>query len=555
MNVVDDLRFRKLENMAIPMSDGCLLSADIWLPERAGEENPVPAVLEYIPYRKRDITAIRDSINHAYFAGHGFAGVRVDLRGSGDSQGLLSDEYLEQELSDGETVLRWLAEQPWCSGKIGMFGKSWGGFNGLQLAARQPPELAAVIAVCATDDRYADDIHYMGGCLLGDQLSWSSAMFAHTSCPPDPLVVGDDWKDMWLQRLQHCQPWVFTWLEHQHRDSFWQHGSVCEDFHSIEVPVLAVSGWADGYSNAVFRLLKGLQTPCWGLIGPWGHRYPHQGVPGPAIGFLQEAVRWWGRWLKNEPTGVENEPVLRVWMQDSVPPTVDRGYRPGRWVAESSWPSDRVANVSYTLLPGLIEKSRTLDKVEEEEVWVQSPLSVGLFAGRWCSFTATPDLPHDQREEDGGALVFQSRALEKSMEILGAPEVRLSLSVDQPLAMVAVRLSDVYPDGQAERVTYGLLNLVYRDSFESPSKLTEGRRLEIRCPMNGIAHTFPAGHRVRVSVSTSYWPLAWPSPQPVRLTVFTGASRLLLPVRPPEPQSEIHFEAPSPREPSSISRR
>ncbi len=131
--------------------------------------------------------------------------------------------------------------------------------------------------MCSTDDRFADDVHSMGGCLLTDNLSWASSMFANTSCPPDPELVGERWRELWL--------------EHQHRDEYWRHGSVCEDLGAIEVPVLAVSGWADGYSNAVLRLLAGLKVPRRGLIGPWSHRYPHLGVPGPAVGFLQECLR------------------------------------------------------------------------------------------------------------------------------------------------------------------------------------------------------------------------------------------------------------------------
>ena len=175
-------QIREIENSWIPMSDGIRLAARIWLPENA-EIQPVPGILEYIPYRKRDSTAYRDSIMHPYFAGHGYVCVRVDLRGSGDSEGVLTDEYLQQEQQDGLEILRWIAQQPWCNGSVGMIGISWGGFNGLQIAAHRPPELKAIITVCSTDDRYADDIHHMGGCLLGDNLSWASTMFAIISPP------------------------------------------------------------------------------------------------------------------------------------------------------------------------------------------------------------------------------------------------------------------------------------------------------------------------------------------------------------------------------------
>lgn len=531
MRVVTDYprAVREIRNVWIPMSDGTRLAARIWLPEDA-ESDPVPGVLEYIPYRKNDLTSMRDVPHYNYVAGHGYACVRVDLRGSGESEGVLRDEYLQQELDDGVEVIRWIGEQPWCSGKVGMIGISWGGFNGLQIAALQPPELGAVITLCSTDDRYADDVHHMGGCLLGDNLSWASTMFSQNSCPPDPEIVGDDWRKMWKQRLEGSGLWLAEWLRHQRRDDYWRHGSVCEDYTAITCPVMAVSGWADGYSNAVFRLIENLSVPRRGLIGPWRHLYPHVGKPGPAIGFLQEEIRWWDHWLKGVDRGVSSDPLLTVWMQDSVPPTTDYETRPGRWIYENSWPSPNVGERMLTLARGrLIDPG---EREESEPLTIQSPLSCGLFAGKWCSYGAPPDLPHDQREDDGGALVFETEPLADELEILGPPMVDLELTVDRPQAMVAVRLSDVLPDGRATRVTYGLLNLTHRNGAENPEPLEPGERYRVSVRMNDVAQGFPAGHRLRLSVSTVYWPLAWPSPEPVSLTIHPESSTLTLPVRP-----------------------
>ncbi len=522
---------RVLEHVWIPMSDGIRLAAKIWMPQNANQE-PVPAILEYIPYRKRDFEAVNDAITHGYLAGNGYACLRVDLRGSGDSEGVLMDEYLSQEHDDGLEVLEWISNQPWCNGSIGMIGISWGGFNGLQIAALKPPALKAIITVCSTDDRYADDVHYMGGCLLGDNLSWASTMFAFNSCPPDPALVGEKWKEMWFQRLEKSGVWLKKWLDHQHRDDYWKHGSVCEDFSKIQCPVMAVSGWADGYTNAVFRLLSGLNVPRIGLIGPWSHKYPHFGVPGPAIGFLQESLRWWDKWLKNKDTGIMDEPMLRVWMQNSLPPNTIYKKRPGRWVAEREWPSANINTLKYHLHPG--HKLLTNPPGHHETLTIQSPLSVGLFAGKWCSYAAPPDLPGDQREEDGGALIFETPPLDKPLEIMGAPLLNLTFSSNEPVAMVAVRLSDVGEDDKATRVTYGLLNLCHRHSHESPEILETERPYSVQIKLNNIAQNFPAKHRLRVSISTSYWPLAWPPPKPVRLNVYTKNSSLELPARSPQ---------------------
>ncbi len=421
-------------DVRIAMPDGVELSARIWRPK---DERPVPAIVEYIPYRKSFGSAARDEIMHPYLAGHGYACVRVDLRGSGESEGVLEDEYLQQELDDGCRVLSWLAEQPWCTGDVGMMGISWGGFNALQIAAMQPPELKAVVAASASDDRYTDDVHHMGGCLLGDNISWASVMFAYNTMPPDPALVGSKWRTMWFQRLRGSGLWLKKWLHHQNRDEYWTHGSVCEDYSAIRCPVFSVSGWADGYSNAVFRLMRNLKVPRKGIIGPWSHKYPHQGVPGPAINFL------------------------RVWMQDSVPPTTFYPARPGRWVAENEWPSNRIRSRSYNL-----SRYRLVD-----------------------------------------------------------PE--------QEVAMIAVRLSDVAGDDKVTRVTYGLLNLAHRYGSEEPRKLQPGKRYKVRVELNGIAHVVPKGHKVRLSLSTSYWPLAWPPPKPVRLNVHTEGCALHLPEREP----------------------
>ena len=177
---------REIEHTTIPLKDGTRLAARIWLPEDA-EADPVPALLEYLPYRKRDGTHERDALTHPYLAGHGYAAVRVDIRGSGESEGVLADEYSQPELDDALEVIAWLASQPWCSGAVGMFGISWGGFNALQVAALQPPALKAIVTLCSTDDRYADDVHYMGGAKLASaDLGWGGFFFADMCHPPDP---------------------------------------------------------------------------------------------------------------------------------------------------------------------------------------------------------------------------------------------------------------------------------------------------------------------------------------------------------------------------------
>ncbi len=518
---------KEIENTWITMPDGCRLAARIWMPEDAAR-TPVPAILEYIPYRKRDFTRGRDEPMHRYFAGHGYAVLRVDVRGSGDSDGILVDEYVQQEQDDAVEVIRWIAAQPWCNGAVGMMGKSWGGFNSLQVAALQPPALKAIITVCSTDDRYADDAHYMGGCLLDENLTWGSVLLTFNAYPPDPEVVGARWRRMWLERLEHAVLFPEAWLRHQRRDAYWKHGSVCEAFDRIRCPVYAIGGWADAYTNAIPRLLAGLLVPRKGLVGPWAHVYPHNGIPGPAIGFLQEALRWWDQWLKGMETGIMAEPMYRVWMQESVPPRAYYATRPGRWVAEASWPSPRIA-----WHPLYLNEGRLDDREQpESNVSLRSPQTIGMAGGDWCGFGEEGEMSTDQRDEDARSLAFDSGPLHDRLEILGAPVAALELTVDKPSALLAVRLNDVAPDGASTRVTYGLFNLTHRESHEYPTPLEPGKRYAVRVQLNDIAHAFPAGHRLRLAISTCYWPVAWPSPEPATLTLHAGASVLNLPVRP-----------------------
>lgn len=527
------------DNVRIPLKDGTRLEARIWLPDDA-EADPVPAILEYLPYRWRDGTAERDALNHPYFAGHGYAGVRVDMRGCGDSEGILLGEYLQQEQDDGLDIIAWIAAQPWCDGNVGMIGISWGGFNGLQMAALRPPALKAVVTLCSTDDRYADDMHMMGGCLLTDKLIWGASMLSRYTTPPDPLAVGERWRAIWLERLDKSGLWVADWHAHLRRDAFYKHGSVCEDYGAIEVPVYAVGGWADGYSNAIFRLLKNLKGPRKGLVGPWSHRYPNMATPGPAIGFLQECLRWWDQWLKGIDTGIMDEPMLRVWMQDPVPPQPLYDERPGCWVAEESWPSSRIATKRLVLSPGKLDEGEIGEGVFE----VASPQTTGSTAGNWTPHGIEPDLPTDQRAEVGGSLVFDGLPLTESFEILGAPVVTLEVSADRPNALVAVTLSEVLPDGAATRVTYGVLNLTHRDSHEFPEPLEPGRRYTVRVRLNEIAHRFGRESRLRIAISTAYWPLVWPSPETVTLAIYGANSAVELPVRPPRAGDDVLADFP-----------
>jgi uncharacterized protein len=527
-----------LETEWIELEDGVRLAATVWMPDGA-EDAPVPAILEYLPYRRRDGTRERDTRNHPFFAAHGYASVRVDMRGTGDATGVQAGEYLPQELGDGLEVLRWIASQRWCNGAVGMVGISWGGFNGLQMAALNPPELKAVITMCSTDDRFEDDIHTMGGAQLVENFVWATTMLATNALPPDPVTFGDGWRHAWRERLEGATFWLDDWLAHQRRDAFWEHGSVREDYAAIRVPVFAIGGWADGYTRTVFRLLERLSVPTYGLVGPWSHTHPNTGMPGPAIGYLHEALRFWDRYLKGVDNGMEEVPALRAYLQEPAPPDTNLPHRDGRWVAEPGWPTDGVQPRSFALAPGrLLAPESPRPEGSDRPLRLRSPIGVGHEAGRWFPYAGEPDLPGPQNDADGGSLTFDTEPLMERLEVLGEPVVRLRVAADRPLANVTVRLADVDRDGRSTRVTYGVANLAHRDSRAEPRPLAPGEAVDVEIPLKHVAQAFPAGHRVRVSVSTDYWPVVWPAPEPVAITLRPSASELLLPVRPARDEVE-----------------
>lgn len=521
-----------IELVWVPMSDGRKLAARVVLPKNAVEK-PVPAILEYIPYRRRDGTRARDEEVMYWFAANGYASVRLDISGSGDSEGVIGDEYVKREQDDACEAIAWLAAQPWCSGAVGMIGISWGGFNGLQVAARRPPALKAVVTLCSTVDRYNDDVHFMGGCLLNDTMDWGSAFFTYGSLPPDPEMVGErKWRAMWRERLEGLDLYPSKWMEHQRRDAFWQHGSVIENFDDIQCPVLAATGWVDGYTSAVFSLVENLKAPCKGILGPWGHKYPQVGVPGPAIGFLQECKRWWDHWLKGIDTGVDKDPDMRIFVQDSEKPAPHFDERSGRWLGIPKWPSSGIKTQTLHF-DGCTLVRKAAARSNRNHRTICSPQITGLAGGEWCAYglgKTAPELPLDQRQDDSGSMVFDGALLGKPLVIVGEGRVHLRVASDKPQALVAVRLNNVHPDGTVERVSYGLLNLAHWESHAKPSSLKRGVFYDVEVKLKGIAQTIPAGHRLRIAISTSYWPMVWPSPDPATLTIDPAGSNVNLPV-------------------------
>ena len=515
------------EIVRITMSDGVRLCGQLWLPADPGRR-PAPVVLEYIPYRTRDAYAAADAHWGRTLAGHGIGFARFDLRGSGDSEGLLADEYLAREQDDAVAIIAWLAAQPWCNGAVGMRGISWGGFSTLQTAMRAPPALKAIMPMACSDRRYIGDAHYVGGCLGLTNFKWGVNFKAVMAGPPDPAVAGPAWRPMWRERLEASPPIIARWTRHQREDAYWRHGSLAFDPAAIRCPAYVVGGWADAYVDAVPRLLAALKGPRKALIGPWGHTYPWVGGPGPALDWAFEEVRWWSHWLRGEATGIMDEPMLRYYRPEATPAQSAPGATPGRWSAETRWPSPNARmQTLYLTDAGLAPAPGPAARRSH-----RSRNAIGLQTPEWVPF-GHAEMPGEQSADDALSLVFDRAPLTAPLDLLGTPVARLRLSADRPVAQVAVRLCKLTAEGRSWRLAYGLLNLTHRDGHADPRPLVPGAFIDVDVPLGFIAQRLLPGERLRLALSEGLWPLVWPSPDRPTLTLDTAASRLSLPVLAP----------------------
>ena len=499
--------------MWFELSDGCRLAARVWLPADA-DIAPVPAILEAVPYRRNDGTLEGDDPRYSWWAERGFAGVRVDLRGSGDSDGVLLDEYLTLEQDDNCELIALIAAQPWCSGRVGMLGYSWGGFASLQLAARRPPALGAIVTVNSTTRRYTDDCHYIGGAPSAqDLLGWATTMLMFQARPPDPAVVGERWRDQWLQRLDANPAFIEAWLSHQLEDAYWRHGSVAFDWSAIDVPVLAVGGLTDPYRNAVLELVEHLPGRCEGVLGPWAHGYPHAVGPGPQIDFLGDVARFLGQHLRGDaPVAVA---PLRTLLANPDPARAET--RTGRFVGLEGVPR---ATLTLHLGDGTLGGEPLVAPVD-----IPTDLRSGRAAGAWCPYSPAVG-PADQRLDDAHSTCFDSAPLDTPLTIVGFPICALDLAADAPLAQITARLCAVAPDGSSMQLARGTLNLTHRDAHDHFTPLVPGKTETYDLRIDAVSHEIPLGYRLRLALSPSSWPWVWPSPTLVTLTLSSGALRL-----------------------------
>jgi uncharacterized protein len=497
----------------IPLADGTRLAVRLWLPE----SQPAPALLEALPYRMDDLTASYSSEYERLCLEGGLAVARVDLRGTGSSEGAAVDEYPPQEQTDLGEVIEWLASQSWCNGRVGMYGTSYSGFSSIQLAIERPPALHAICAIYATDDRYTDDVHYAGGALRAlDLVDYVLYMAALVVLPPVPSVYGESWREEWLRRIETSEPWLLRWLEEQNDGPYWRHGSLRPDYGRIGCPTMLVAGWADGYRNNTFRTFQALRCPKQLLIGPWSHMSPAASLPGPHLDLVPELVRWFRHWLGDDENGVEAEPPIRVFVRRSTRPEPDLAEMRGVWRFEPGWPLERAR--TEVLAP----QDTRMRELEIEG-------DVGTAAWISCAGRLPWGQPTDQREDDARSVVYEWGPLESELEILGHPAVELTLVSSVSVAYVSAKLNDVFPDGTSALVTRGLLNLAHRESSSAPAPLEIGVPTPLRLELEATSWVFERGHRIRLSLAGADWPNVWPPPSAGTLLVDGASFSLSLP--------------------------
>jgi uncharacterized protein len=491
----------------------------------------VPASL---PYRKDDATA-SDRPEYERLCGeYGYAVARVDLRGTGSSEGVATDEYPASEQADLCQVIAWLAAQPWSTGSVGMYGTSYSGFNALQVAAERPPALKAVVAIYASDDRYTDDVHYTGGALkLLDLVDYPLYMVALNALPPVPAIAGPDWRERWRARVEGLEPWLLRWLEEQADGPYWRQGSLRPAYERIACPTMLVAGWADGYRNASFRMLERLRAPARLLFGPWSHMATDTSLPGPRIDLVPEMVRWWDRWLRGRRNGVDQAPPVTVFVRHATRPAPDLDELAGHWRDEPAWPPERARSLTLPL-SGAAPASEGVDRLAVRA-------DVGSAAWISCAGHLPFGQPDDQRSDDAWSLVYDWELAEE-LEILGHPRLAVRVGSSAPVAFLSAKLCDVFPDGTSTLVARGFLNLAQRRSRTDPESMRPGVVEAVEVELDATSWVFPAGHRLRLSLAGTDWPNLVPPPAPVTLTVERDGSALTLPA----------LDGPSPSPPPSL---
>jgi predicted acyl esterase len=502
-----DVRIER--DLRIPMRDGIHLAANLYLPEAPGR---YPALLQYTPYLK-DGMGGRGSIEvgQIALARRGYACLSLDFRGYGESEGIPAPPFAPAEKLDGHDALAWIADQPWCTGRTGIWGISYGGNTALSIASTKPPSLGAIVAIHAIDNEYTGAAwpHGCRGALVGE-IDWGFRVAGIQLLPP--LRFGKDWKVRWRARLEAIdQPFTFHW--HSIPPAMW--AAWATDIEAIEAPTFAVSAWHDSYPRETVAYHDRLQAPRRLLLGPWKHELPDLAVH-ERIGFFETMARWFDRWLKGRPDAAGAGGPAVIFFEQ-----LGDGWR-----TAEEWPPETA--VTRELFAGADGTLSTHPALEGEDVYRVDP-TVGLAALPWDWTTPTPATPPDISPDDHRALAWTSEPQADGLRITGLPEVAVVLRSDRPDVPLRAWLADVAPGGFSTLISQGWV----RPAHLVGGPLDPARAYEIRVPLNPTSYRLPAGHRLRLAVAGSHFPALVPAPDGATFRVARSGrsgTRLRLPV-------------------------
>lgn len=556
-------KVRHLWDVKVAMRDGELLSADIYIPPAGLDGGPYPALLMRTPYNNQTPLYVNEA---TYFAEHGYAVLLQDVRGRHDSPG---DWYpFRNEGADGFDTIEWMAQQDWCNGKVGTFGGSYGGWYQWIAAREKPPHLTTMVSTAA-GGRWMREIPYKNGVVLLVMLGWLNLAGARTM--QDNSRV--DWDEVFYHlpvrtmddKVGRSLPVWQEWLDHPTLDDYWKSFILSdEDFGKIDLPVLHITGWYDGDQPGALFFYEGMikNSPSsdrqFIRIGPWDHggtRMPRQHLGGvdfsiAALMNMEELhVKWFDHWMKGDDNGVGEEKRVDYFLMGV-----------NEWRKSDAWPPPEVKETRWYLHSGGkantlkgdggLDMERPGNEPSDEYTYNPEDPVVGVLN---TNFYADPpvETPLDRRfvlrRDD--VLVYTSDPLDAPLEVAGRPWITLFASSDCPDTDWMATLSDVYPDGRSIFLSSGVIRARFRESLEYEKLMEPGEVYEFQFELMSVGHVFKAGHHVRLSVTSSDFPVydrnpntGHPIGEDAELQIAQNIvhhskkhpSHLMLPVVPPE---------------------
>ncbi|MDA2963196.1 MAG: CocE/NonD family hydrolase [Actinomycetota bacterium] len=488
---------------------------------RPKTDQKLPVLMTYTPYR---VSTGLGGVDLLDFAKYGYVTLIFDVRGTGDSSGICDSIYSDDERADGLFMINWAASQSWCNGNVGMWGISYGAIISIQMAAKVPSALKAIIARSGSDDPFAEWTNLGGVPRNYIYESYSPFMSARNFAPPSIKLWGDKWQEIWQQRLDGNTPWGISFLNEIEDSNFWRDRAAVSQLNEIACPVFVVEGWSDWYSNPMLRIFSKLQGSKRALIGPWGHQWPHKALPGPRINWHKEALLWWDHWLKGIDNGIEKSSPLTIYVEKYRQPSNFIEDSPGFFITAKKWPIEKTHEVTYFLNYSDLALSTNQPESDERIEIPYSP-KAGQYSGKVGGgpFRYNVLKPLDQRLESHRSITFLSGVNKDKTLIVGNPKAHLYLSSDSDLGQISASLVDKAPNGSESLISRGFINISYAHyPKEKPAPLKANEIYEVDIQLHALAYQLEPGHRIALKLAAADVQMSWPAAHPFTLTLHNS---------------------------------